>query len=311
MSNYILVSTASISERSLVELEGIAHSKGLKILRNPLGRRFKEEEIRKYLHENNVVGMIAGTEPLTGDVLESAKSLRVISRLGIGLDNVDLTVAGRLGITVLNTPDAPTDAVVELTIGLMLAQIRKISLADRHMRGGCWKPLMGGLLSKKTVGIIGLGRIGTKVGRILSAFNSKILFYDVRPIDVDFANQTSFEVLLKESDIVSLHMASLGEGKYILGKNELMKMKQNSILVNTSRGELIDEDALYDEIKKGHLGGAALDTFQKEPYEGKLLELPEVVFTCHMGSYAMETRISMETEAIRNLFGCFEKEVIV
>lgn len=268
---------------------------------NTTGRKLASGEIIKFA--SDAEGIIAGTEEYGRDILEKLGKLKVISRCGAGTDNIDLRAAEELGIKVFNTPDIPALAVAELTVGLMLNLLRKVSLADRQLRRGLWQKYMGSLLKDKNIGMIGFGRIGKKVAELLSPFAVNIAYYDICAKEV--TSPYAFKAmpdLLAWSDILSLHCsASRGENK-LLGKKEFAQMKNTAFLINTSRGGLIDEEALYDYIKEGRIAGAALDVFEEEPYKGKLSELGNVILTPHIGSYARETRMKMEEQAVVNLF---------
>ncbi|MBU1084343.1 MAG: phosphoglycerate dehydrogenase, partial [Candidatus Omnitrophica bacterium] len=246
--------------------------------------------------------LIAGTEQLSRDVLDSAKRLKAISRCGTGLDNVDLAAAEQNNIKVFNTPDAPTRAVAELTVGLILALIRHIPVMDRDIRGGVWKKRMGNLLEGKCVGIIGFGRIGRKTAELLLPFGVKIVYYDVKETESSPDHEkVGLDRLLENADIISMHLSVVPGGEPVIGKEELKKMKEGSLFVNASRGGSVDEKALAEAIETGHIAGAALDVFKNEPYDGPLVNMKEVILTPHIGSYAVEARISMETEAVQNL----------
>ena len=297
----IVVSTSSFDVGASSALRALADS-GYEIVTNPFERRLTEAEAVDILRDPDVVGMIAGTEPLPRATLEKAGALKVISRCGIGMDNVDVVAAGALGIDVLNTPDAPTDSVAELTLGLILAALRRIGEADRAIRAGEWRSLTGGLLRDRVLGIIGYGRIGRRVGKLADAFGGRVLAYDVREFEPQqHAERTGLDQLLAASDIVTLHMPSTPHKQAVITAEKLALMKRRAILVNTSRGDLVDEDALVRALTSGALAGAALDTFVKEPYSGPLTTLPQVTLTAHMGSYAEEARAKMEEEAASNL----------
>lgn len=279
----------------------LLETQGFEIVTNPHGRRLTEHEVRALLTPDTA-GMVAGVEPLTGDVLRHATGLKVISRCGVGLDSVDLQTARALGIQVFSTPDAPSAAVAELTLGLMLGLLRRISEADQNIRRGVWQPLMGSLMSGKTAGLIGYGRIGTKVGRLVAAFGCRVLAYDIQvPGRETGARLCDLDELLREADIVSLHLPYEAATHHLMDKERIAQMKPGAVLINTSRGGLVDETALLGALKSGRLFGAALDTFEQEPYRGPLAEMPQVLLTAHMGSYAREARAEMETEAVENL----------
>ena len=296
--NKIFISTSSFDVTNSAPILDELRKNSFEILLNPYGRRLTEAEVIDHL-KGDVVGIIAGVEPLTRKVFENAVGLKVISRCGIGLDNVDLEAAKQHDITVFNTPAAPVAAVAELTVGLILSLLRRIPEADRNLRKDQWKSLMGHLLSAQIIGIIGYGRIGRKVVELLQPFGCRIIFYDVNDSNSYPGLQyVELQELLKSSDIVSIHVSS---SKQVLGKNEFNLMKEGSWLINLSRGGVVDECALYEYLKSGHLSGAALDVFEKEPYSGKLKELDNVILTPHMGSYAKEARKQMENEAVINL----------
>lgn len=297
----VLITTSSFNVAAAESL-ALLEQAGYGIVTNPHGRKLTEDEAAALLGDD-VVGMVAGTEPLTRRVLSGARGLKVVSRCGIGLDSVDLAAARELGIEVTNTPDAPSAAVAELTLGLMLDQLRRISQADRQIRVGQWKPLMGGLLAARTVGIIGYGRIGRRVAHLVRSFGARVLVCDATGVESDgIAEPSALEPLLAAADIVTLHMPSQKVPGHFLDAARIGLMKRGAVLVNTARGDLVDEAALAQAIRDGRLGGAALDTYEKEPYAGPLVELPQVVLTAHMGSYAEESRGIMEREAADNLY---------
>jgi D-3-phosphoglycerate dehydrogenase / 2-oxoglutarate reductase len=271
-------------------------SAGVEILENPHGRKLSEDEVVELVREAD--GVIAGTEPLTEAVFEQCTRLRVISRVGVGMDNVDLAAAERRGIAVCNTPDAVTDAAAELALGGMLAALRHLSEMDAELRAGRWTRKMGSLLRGKTVGIVGLGRVGHRVAALLAPFEPRLLGHDVVQVDGFAGEQVSLDELLSQSDVVTLHVSG---GGTLIGPGELAAMKPGAVLVNAARGGLVDEAALHEALSEGRLGGAYLDVFAKEPYEGPLTELPNVLLTPHAGSYAREARALMEQEAVRNL----------
>ena len=298
----VFISTTSFAEYDKKPLE-LLRSAGFEVILNPYKRKLKPEEI--VVLASDCDGIIAGVEQITEEVLRSLPKLKAISRCGVGLDNVDLEAAEKIGILISNTPNAPSQAVAELTIALILNLLRKVSLSDRRVRNGQWKKEMGQLISGKTVGIIGLGRIGKRVAELLKSFEVKILASEPNPdkkwVRKNKINLVSMDELLKESDIVTLHIPYTEQNRNLINSERLKIMKRGAILINTSRGGLIDEMALYQALKSGHLGGAALDVTEVEPYQGPLTELDNVIITPHIGSYAVEARIQMETEAAMNL----------
>lgn len=300
MANTILITTSSFGMES-DEIKALEAS-GYKVSLNPFGRRLTEDEVSSLLTED-VIGMIAGVEPLTEAVINAAPSLRVISRCGAGLDSVNLEAAQSAQIAVLNTPAAPAPAVAELTIGMMLDVLRGISLQDRALRRAEWVRPQGGLLGAKKIGLLGYGHIGKLVASIASSFGAEIIAHDpfAEPSDKDIATLVSFDQLLAEADIISLHTPYLPKLHHLFNAEVISRMKKGAILINAARGGLIEEDALYNAISSGQLSGAALDVFEDEPYTGKLTELDQIVLTAHVGSYARETRVLQEAEAVINL----------
>lgn len=299
MDKRILISTTTFAEFDNTPLN-LLERKGVFYILNPYKRRLNNEEIINLGKE--VIGIIAGTECLTDNVLGELLNLKVISRCGSGMDNVDLESAQKRGIKVYNTPDTPTRAVAELTVGLILNLLRKVSHMDYIIRDGNWEKKMGNLLFGKKAGIIGFGRIGQRVGELLSAFGTELAYCDIEqkssPVN---CSRKSLEEIVKWADILTLHLSLPSGCNPIIGSRELKTMKKGSWLVNVSRGGVVDEEALYQALKNGHLSGAALDVFDKEPYVGPLTELHNVLLTPHIGSYAKEARVKMEIQAVENL----------
>jgi D-3-phosphoglycerate dehydrogenase len=295
----IFISTTSYGKYDDAPLKALT-DKGLDVKLNPHGRKMTVPECIEIYQD--IEGLIAGTEPLTEEVMKSAKRLKVISRCGTGLDNVDLDSAKRLGIKVFNTPDAPTLPVAELTVGLILDLLRRVSRMDRDLKAGRWEKMMGNLLYGKKVGIIGFGRIGQKVAELLSAFGAELAYCDIKPGSFNIkCSGMEFQEILGWADIVTLHLSVAAEQCPVIGSEQIRLMKEGAWLVNVSRGGVVDEGALYHALKDGHLSGAALDVFDKEPYKGPLKELNNVILTPHIGSYAKEARVRMELEASDNL----------
>jgi len=296
----ITITTTSFGKNDKKPL-GLLEKNGFEVMLNPYGRKLGEKEIIELCWD--AVGIIAGTEALDNDVMEELPNLRVISRCGASLDNIDLDAAKTKNIKIFNTPDAPTLAVAELTVGLILNLLRKITQMDTLIRNNEWKKLMGNLLYGKKVGIVGFGRIGRKVGELLSSFGAELAYCDTeaKPSSIN-CSRKEFKEILAWADIVTLHLSiSAKMLSPLISDKELALMRKGSWLINTSRGNVIDEKALYDSLKNGHLSGAALDVFKEEPYLGKLRELHNILLTPHIGSYAKEARVKMELVAAKNL----------
>jgi D-3-phosphoglycerate dehydrogenase len=295
----VLATTSSFSSGAPGLLETI-QARGLGVILNPFHRKLRESELSDLLAEHRPVGLLAGTEPITRLILEQARDyLKVISRVGAGWDNVDHDEAADLKLRVYRTEGVLTQAVAELTLGLMLAGLRAIALQDRMLRGGQWQKLMGGLLQGKLVGIIGFGAIGQRVGELVRAFGAEVMYCDVQDREVPWAQGATLAEVLAQADIITLHASGK---KRILGVEEFKCLgKRGVLLINTARGELLDEAALCSCMAEGGVMCACLDVFSEEPYGGPLCYENNVILTPHIGSYAREARQLMEETAVSNL----------
>lgn len=296
----LVISTSSFDVDNNQHIQSLLKA-GMHIAENSHGRKLTEDETIALLG-SDTIGMIAGIEPLTERVFASARSLKVVSRCGSGLDSVDLMAAKQHGVTVLNTPEAPAQAVAELTLGLILAASRQICRTDRLLRAGEWPRMQGRLLAAQRVGIIGLGRVGSRVARLCQAFEAEVVAYDSYVAQSPQGVQLiPLESLLAEADIISLHVPYDADTYHLLNKDAFARMKPGAVVINTARGGLVDETALAEALNSGHLGAAALDVFEQEPYNGPLLKCERAVLTSHIGSLAKESRQRMEVEAAENL----------
>lgn len=293
----IAITTSSFARYSEEPLD-LLREKGVEYVMNDKGQTLSEDETIQMLE--GCVGVAAGTEPYTRKVLDALPGLKVISRCGTGMDNVDMAYAKEKGIAVCNTPDGPTLAVAELTVGLMLALVRQTPRQDRDIRAGIWKKRMGNLLHGKRVGLVGFGRIGHAVAEHLKPFAVEIAYSDPF-IDDPAYPKLGLDSLMDWADVISLHCAKPEGSGALLDKGRLSLMRPGSYVLNVARGGLVDENALYGLLTAGHLAGAAIDVYAKEPYDGPLKEMDNVILTPHIGSYAREARIIMETDTIRNL----------
>lgn len=298
--NKIVISTSSFDIANNPPIQHLIEA-GFEVVTNPYKRKLSEDEIISLLGQDTI-GLLAGIEPLTERVLTSTHQLKVISRCGTGLDSVDLAAAKRHNIAVFNTPEAPAQAVAELTLGLMLATLRQIGLIDRKLRDGEWPRTQGHLLAAQTVGIVGLGHIGRRVARLCQAFEATVVAHDPYLSQAQQGvSLMPLEQFLAESDIVTLHIPYSADTHHLLNKAAFSRMKSGAIIINAARGGLVDEVALYDALLAGHLKGAALDVFEQEPYQGPLLKCDNITLTSHIGSLAKESRHRMEIEAAENL----------
>ena len=263
---------------------------------------------------------MCGRTKVTETVLNAGTKLRAVARSGVGLDNVDQQTARKKSIQIISTPAAPTTSVAELAIGLMLSVLRKIAYADRAMKEGKWAKaeLMGSELKGKTIGVVGAaGRIGLEVARIATqGFGAQVIGYDV----IDFAERArhvgirvvgKLPDLLAESDVVTIHVPYLNSTHHLLDEKALNTMKKSSILINTSRGDIVDGEALLRLLKSGKLAAAGLDVFHKEPpadeWEKELTQLPNVVCTSHVGAQTVECQRLESTLVAEQLIQALRK----
>jgi D-3-phosphoglycerate dehydrogenase / 2-oxoglutarate reductase len=275
-------------------LNKILEENGLKITYEP---KITPEQIKEKIEHYNIV-IVRSRTKLTKELIERADNCKIIARVGVGLDNIDEDAAKEKNIRVINAVEGAMTAVAELVLGLMFALARQIPTGDRGIRKGNWlkKELKGTELKGKYFGIIGLGNIGKRLGRLAKGLNMNIIGFDVIPIDEEFSKEvglmkTDLDTLLQSSDYVSLHVPLLDSTYHMIDAKKLSLMKKTAKIINTSRGGVIDEEALYDAIKNGNLGGAALDVFESEPaINNKLATLDNVILTPHIGAQTKEAQ---------------------
>ena len=273
---------------------------GIEYQINPLKKKLTENQLAELVSESDVI--IAGTEPITEKVMAQSTKLKLISRVGIGLDSVDLIAAKKRGIKVSYTPDAPSPAVAELALGMMLTLLRSVHISNIQIHQGKWHRIFGRRLTEITVGVIGMGRIGTHLLRCIKGFDTlPVLANDIMPND-ELSREFNLkwvtkERIYKEADIISLHLPLTHLTKNMIRREQLLSMKPEAMIINTSRGGIINERDLYDVMVAGHLSGAAIDVFEHEPYTGKLAEIDRCLLTAHMGSMSIDCRTQMEVEA--------------
>ena len=276
-------------------LKGILEKNGLKVTYEP---EITPEQIAEKIGNFQVV-VVRGRTKLSRELIEKADKCKIIARVGVGLDNIDEEAAKEKNIRVINAVEGATTAVAELVIGFMISMAREIPRADREIRNGNWikKELAGTELKGKYLGIIGLGNIGKRLGRLTRALNMNIIGYDVVPIDEEFSKEVGLlkadlDTLLSSADYVSLHVPLLDSTHHMINAEKLKLMKNTARIINTSRGGVIDEEALYNSLKEGNIAGAALDVFEVEPATGnKLTTLPNFVATPHMGAQTKEAQL--------------------
>lgn len=301
------ITTLPFNKDNLAFLE-----KSFDVTINPLGRKIKNEEVYDQVCKADYV--IAGTEKYDQELLSKLVNLKGISRVGIGIDNIDLDIAAKNNIKIFNTPEEPAKGVAELTLTFILNLLREISSHQLNLNQGNWKRTLGKSLSEATISLIGGGRVAKNVSKfLLSAGVKKIKVFDILDLstDPDWRHESisicGFEECLSNSDIVSLHVPMNAENKNMISKKELLVMGKNSYLINVSRGGLINEEDLYEALNSNLIKGAALDVFATEPYEGKLLECKNLIATPHVASSTEYVRDQMERRACENLINLLDE----
>jgi len=304
----ILITPRSFTSASKKPLE-MLEEKGYEIIKNETGKPLNEREMLLLIKD--VDGIIIGIDKLNIEIIRQTCNLKVISKYGVGVDNIDIKAATEQGIVVTNTPMANIDAVADIAFALMLALARKIPEANRETKAGNWKKFIGTSVWRKKLGVIGLGKIGRQVVKRAQGFEMEILCYDIIQ-DEEFARQfgvryVDLETLLKESDYITIHAPLSDATRNMIGYKELEMVNENSFIINTSRGGIIDESALYDALKNNKIKGAGLDVYEKEPPENSpLMELENVIMLSHNGAYTEEAIANMGIESAQNLIDVLE-----
>ena len=286
---------------------------GIQIIRNEQKRLLAEDEMKELIKGCDVA--ICGAEPMTAEVMDQAPNLKFIARCAVGLDSIDLNAARARDIGVSYVPGANADAVAELTLSHILTLIRGVPQADGLMRNGKWFRVLGRSLEELTVGIIGMGRIGRRTAKLLSAFGAKIIANDINPdesinsyLPIEWVSKTR---LIKDADVICLHVPKTPQTINIIDKKELEMMKNNSFLINTARGGLVNEDALMYALTNNLIAGAGLDVYNEEPYYGgPLSKIENIIMSCHMGANTIISRARMEIQAAECLIAYLDGEHI-
>ncbi|HEX9922284.1 MAG TPA: hydroxyacid dehydrogenase [Anaerolineae bacterium] len=303
----VLITDASIRPEGIEMLEAVA---SLTVLQSYT----PEAGIIEAAREADAI--LARAAVISEAVIQAAPKLKIVSRHGVGVDNVDVAACTRQGVLVSITGDANSEAVSEYAFGLLLAVARKVAQANAHIRAGQWnRDLFIGLeLYGKVLGIIGLGRIGSRLGRHAAGFDMEALAYDPY-VDANAAQAAGIalvdlETLLRRADFISLHMPLTDETRHLIGPAELALMKSSAILVNTARGGLIDEAALYETLLNKRIAGAALDVFETEPLSqgNRLATLDNLLCSPHVAGQTQESLLRMSVDAAENILRVFRGE---
>lgn len=298
----VFVSTHPFSFTSPEPLRLLNYN-GLEVRLNPFEHKISTDELAQEIKDSEI--LIAGTEKITEEVFKNAPNLKLISRVGIGLDGVDFNLCENYGVRVAYTPDAPTLAVAELCVGLILDLSRKITETDKNIRDGIWYRHMGMLLYGKKIGVLGMGRIGKSLIHLLSNFNVEFCVHDIEPhiaygrlYNVKFVSK---EEVLKYCDIVSVNVPLKEDTINYISLKELSLMQEHSLLINTARGGIVNELDLFEALSNNVIAGSAIDVYEQEPYKGELTTLENCLLTCHMGASTIDSRTNMEVEAVQEV----------
>lgn len=291
------ISVSSFGAANASPIESLV-SAGFEVIPNPFGRRLTEEEIGIFIQD--VDGIVAGLEPLNRSVLSKNPDLKAIARVGIGIDNVDLEAAEEFNIKVSNTPDGPTEAVAETVLAYLLALLRRIPEIDRDMHNGVWQKKICKSIRGLNVTVIGFGRIGRRVAELLSSCGAKISVVDpyLTENTESAYSFVSLEDGLASAEAISIHASGTGT---ILGETEFSYLNDGCYLLNAARGSLVCHEALLTALNTNRLAGIWFDTFWEEPYEGPLIGHPKALLSPHLATFTDQCRLSMESEAARNL----------
>jgi D-3-phosphoglycerate dehydrogenase / 2-oxoglutarate reductase len=275
---------------------------------NTSGRRLNETELSDAIR--NADAVIAGTEVFSKGVIEAAKKLKVISRVGVGLDSLDLKTLSQRSIRVLISASSTVQPVAEHTTALIFCLTKRIAEYNVSARNNDYGIKQASLIQGKKVGIIGLGRIGSRVAELLSCFGCSVIFFDPnisQTPNPGWEKAEYLDQLLTCADIITLHVPAQKDNIPLINREAFNQCRKGVILVNTARGSLVDEQALFDALNSGKVAGAGLDVAVKEPYSGPLLSFPQVIITPHVASNTIESRRAMEHEAVENLIKTITK----
>jgi len=301
----ILINSETFDKRNFYNLKSFVRN-NFQLVFNKNYKKISSNYLNRF-KSKNVVGIIAGLENYDKKIINLFKNLEIISRFGIGIDNLDQKELKKRKIILKTTNNSTPYSTAEYAFSLTTSLLRKIYINHLNLKKKKWIPYRGNLLRNKTIGILGYGKVGNIVSKLFKKFNCKILVHDKKKIK----NKVSIKRLFKDSDIITVHLNLNKSTDSLIGKNLLNLMKKNSLIINTSRGEIINEVDLYYYLKKGKISGAALDCFSKEPYYGKLTKLDNIILSPHVASNTVECREEMELESSKNLYTYFKKKKII
>jgi D-3-phosphoglycerate dehydrogenase len=308
MDKKVLVTPRSFGKTSNVPFE-MLNKHGYEIVRNESGKQYSEAQLLDIIED--IDGIIAGLDPISGSVLRKGKKLKVVTKYGVGLDNIDLDTAKELGIKVTFTPGANNESVADLAFTLMLSLSRSVIKLDSIVRNKGWEKVIGSEIYGKTMGVIGTGAIGKGVAKRAKGFDMVVLAYDIYP-DHAFAEKYGVQyvdkkTILEKSDFISLHVPLTDEMYHFISEEELNIMKDTAYIINTSRGGIINEEALYNALKEKKIAGAGLDVFETEPpVNNRLLELDNVILSPHCGASTIDATNRMGVMAAEGLISVLE-----
>lgn len=310
----VLASSVSFCKYSIMNEPGdILRDAGIHVDINQTGKSLTEAELLSAISQYDAI--IAGTEPVTANVIHVGKNLKIIAKNGVGYDNIDLKAATEKGIFVTITPGAVEQTVADSTFAMILSLACNITKGDTALHKGEWPRLVGMSISGKKLGVIGLGRIGKNVVIRSKGFGMEVYAYDPQP-DIEFARQydvklVDLDLLLKNCDIVSVHAPNISATHHLINQEKLALMKPNAVLINTSRGSLVDESALAEALQEKRIAGAALDVFEKEPLmkDSQLLALDNVVLTPHLAGLSADALLASGKMIAENIIATFSGEI--
>lgn len=285
----VFIATSNFSEHKKI----IKKNSRFKFIKNPLKRKLTSKELVNFAKNCDII--IAGTEIYNKSTIDNLTKLKCLYRMGSGIENIDVNYLKKKNIAFLKSQKTPEIAVAELITGYIFSFYRNINKHNEELKNKIWKKKMGSIIYGKTLGIIGYGKVGRYLHKILKNFGVKILINEIKKID---QKNTELNTLIKNSDIISINM-NYSKKQKLLNEQNLKLCKENCLIINTSRPEVIDNDYLFQLLKKKKIFGACMDVFDTEPYYGKFIKLDNVILTPHIGSYASEIRSEMEKEALR------------